>query len=51
MQRAVEVREGDTEDTLGARVLEEEHSILPEVVRLFAEGRLKLSGRHVSIME
>jgi phosphoribosylglycinamide formyltransferase-1 len=51
MQRAVEVREGDTEETLGARVLEEEHRILPEVVRLFAEGRLKLSGRHISIIE
>ena len=51
MQRAVEVREGDTEETLGARVLEEEHIILPEVVRLFAEGRLKLSGRHVSLIE
>ena len=49
LQKAVPVREGDTEETLAARILEQEHLFLPLTVRLFAEGRLKLDGRRVSI--
>jgi len=51
LQAAVPVREGDTEETLAARVLVEEHRIYPEAVRLFAEGRLRIEGRQVIIGE
>jgi len=39
-QAAVPVLENDTEDSLAARVLAQEHRILPQAVRWFAEGRL-----------
>jgi phosphoribosylglycinamide formyltransferase-1 len=41
-QAAVPVLADDTEDTLAARVLIEEHRIYPQVVRWFCEGRMKL---------
>jgi phosphoribosylglycinamide formyltransferase-1 len=49
LQAAVPVLEGDTEETLAARILAEEHRIYPEAVKLFAEGRLALAGRRVRI--
>ena len=49
IQVPVEVKDGDTPDTLAARILEYEHKIYPEAVRLFAEGRLSVNGRKVSI--
>ena len=48
IQTPVEVKENDTPDTLAARILEYEHKIYPEAVRLFAEGKLSVSGRRVS---
>ena len=39
-QRAVEVREDDTVDTLEERIHEVEHVLYPEVLRLVAEGRV-----------
>ena len=51
LQKAVDVLPGDDEDTLGARVLAEEHKLLPEAVRLFAAGRLRLEGRKVTILD
>ncbi len=48
-QAAVPVMEGDTEDTLSARILVEEHRCYPMAVRLFAEGRLRVEGRKVII--
>ena len=50
LQAAVEVREDDTEETLSARVLEQEHIIYPRAIQLFVEGRLKIEGRHVRIL-
>ena len=50
IQAVVPVLEGDTEDTLAARILKEEHRIYPEAVRLFGEGRLKIEGRVVHIV-
>lgn len=50
MQEAVRVEEGDTEETLTARILEKEHQILPASIQLFAEGRLKIEGRRVRIL-
>jgi phosphoribosylglycinamide formyltransferase-1 len=49
IQAAVPVMEGDTEETLSARIVTEEHRIYPEAVRLFAEERLKVKGRRVVI--
>lgn len=40
VQAAVPVRSGDSKATLAARVLEQEHRILPRAIRWFAEGRL-----------
>ncbi|HEY4738789.1 MAG TPA: phosphoribosylglycinamide formyltransferase [Xanthobacteraceae bacterium] len=42
-QQSVPVLQGDTEDTLAARVLEIEHRIYPEALRLVAEGRAKFA--------
>lgn len=50
LQRAVVVLEGDTPETLAARVFEEEKEALPEAIRLFAEGRLRVEGRVVHIL-
>jgi phosphoribosylglycinamide formyltransferase 1 len=44
MQGAVAVRDGDTPDTLAARILEIEHRIYPEALRLVASGRIRLEG-------
>lgn len=43
VQAAVPVLPGDTEDSLGARVLQEEHRIYPQAIRWFCEGRLAIS--------
>jgi phosphoribosylglycinamide formyltransferase 1 len=51
LQAAVPVLDGDTEETLSQRILEVEHRIFPEAVRLFAEGRLVMDGRRVHIRE
>jgi len=48
-QKAVPVREDDTEETLAARILEQEHVFLPLAVRLFAEGRLTVTEGRVRI--
>ncbi len=47
LQKCVSVLPGDTEETLTARILEQEHIIYPEAVRLFSEGKLKIEGRNV----
>ena len=51
LQAAVPVLEDDTEETLGARVLEQEHIIYPKAIQLYVEGRLKVEGRHVRILK
>ena len=40
----------DDRDKLAARILEVEHQILPRTVQLFAEKKLKINGRKVSIL-
>jgi phosphoribosylglycinamide formyltransferase-1 len=49
LQAAVPILDGDTPDTLAARILEQEHKIYPRAVQLFAEGRLRVEGRRVFI--
>lgn len=50
-QSAVPVRDDDTVETLRARVLVEEHRLLPAVVRDFAAGRVRREGRRVTRVE
>jgi len=49
LQRCVEVKEDDTAETLADRILEQEHKIYPEAVKLFVENRLRIEGRKVKI--
>jgi phosphoribosylglycinamide formyltransferase-1 len=49
LQSSVPVEPADTEETLAARILAEEHRLYPEAVRLFAEGRLRIVGRRVMV--
>jgi phosphoribosylglycinamide formyltransferase-1 len=44
MQGAVAVRDDDTPETLGARILEIEHRIYPDALRLVASGQVRLEG-------
>ncbi len=49
-QAAVPVLPGDTEETLAARVLAEEHKLYPNALKLVAEGKVKLEmGRAVFV--
>jgi len=49
LQAVVPVLQDDTEETLAARILVEEHKIYPEAVRLYFEGRIEVRGRRVFI--
>ncbi len=51
LQAAVPVLDGDTEETLGARVLEQEHILYPQAIQLYCEGRLQVEGRQVRILD
>jgi len=42
LQAAIEVRQGDTPDSLAGRLLTQEHVIYPRAVRWFVEGRLRV---------
>jgi phosphoribosylglycinamide formyltransferase-1 len=48
-QAAVPVLDGDTENTLAGRILEQEHRLYPQAVQWIAEGRLSLQGRQVRL--
>jgi phosphoribosylglycinamide formyltransferase-1 len=50
LQRCVEVKEDDTYERLADRILEQEHKIYPEAVKLFVENRLRIEGRKVKIL-
>src|SRR6266851_1469677 len=47
VQSPVEVLDGDTPETLAARILKEEHRIYSEAVRMVLEGRFRIDGRRV----
>ena len=47
IQAVVPVLDDDTAEKLAARILKEEHRIYPEAVKMFFEGKLKISGRRV----
>ena len=51
IQDIVRVKNNDTERTLSERILEKEHRIYPEAVRLFAEKKIRIIGRQTIIKE
>ncbi|HWP49880.1 MAG TPA: phosphoribosylglycinamide formyltransferase [Candidatus Limnocylindrales bacterium] len=51
IQRTVPVYDTDTEETLSARILEQEHIAYPEALKLLAEDRLIVQGRRVFIRD
>ncbi len=50
MQRAVAVEPDDTPESLQARILKEEHTMLPECVKLLCQDRVRKEGRKVRIL-
>lgn len=48
LQRVVEVRDDDTAESLQQRIFEHECEAYPDAIRLYAEGRLKVTDRRVS---
>jgi formyltetrahydrofolate-dependent phosphoribosylglycinamide formyltransferase len=50
LQRPVPVLDDDTPESLAARIFVEECEAYPEAIRLFAEGRLKIEGRRVRVV-
>jgi len=51
LQKSVPVLEDDTAETLQERILKEEHKLFPRAIQLFAQGKLKIEGRRVRILE
>lgn len=51
LQIPVKVEDDDTEETLSARILEQEHKIYPLAIQLYAEGKLEIMGRKVKIKQ
>ncbi len=49
IQAVVPVFSDDTEETLAARILKQEHRIYPRAIQMYAEGRLRVEGRRVII--
>lgn len=49
LQATVKVKDNDTEETLSKRILAKEHKIYPEAVRLFALGKIRISGKRTKI--
>jgi phosphoribosylglycinamide formyltransferase-1 len=50
IQAVVKVNEKDTEKSLSAKILKEEHRICPEAVNLFARKKIKVIGRRTTII-
>lgn len=51
IQAVVPVLPQDTTDTLAARILREEHRIYPQAIQFYAEGRIQVSGRRVTVQD
>jgi len=51
LQDAVPVLPGDDEETLHRRIHEVEYRLYPEAIRHFCEGRLRVEGRRVEILD
>ena len=51
VQRSVPVLDEDTEETLSARILEQEHQIYPEALKLVCEEKVRVEQRQVLIQK
>jgi phosphoribosylglycinamide formyltransferase-1 len=49
IQAAVPAYHDDTEDSLGKRILKQEHRIFPYAIKLYSEGKVKVDGRRVIV--
>jgi phosphoribosylglycinamide formyltransferase-1 len=50
IQSIVPIYDDDTEETLAARILREEHKIYPQAIQYYAEGKIEIHGRKVRII-
>ncbi|MDQ5988688.1 MAG: Phosphoribosylglycinamide formyltransferase [Syntrophus sp. SKADARSKE-3] len=51
IQAVVPVLDSDTDETLAARILKEEHRIYPRAIALYAARRLRIDGRKVTVLK
>jgi phosphoribosylglycinamide formyltransferase 1 len=51
IQAVVPVLDSDTEDSLSERILQQEHKVYSRAIQLYAEGKLKIEGRRVLLMD
>ncbi len=51
LQSVVEITQDDTLDSLLEKIHAQEHKIFPESIRLFCEGKIKIEGRKVKILD
>ncbi len=51
VQAIVKVNDNDTEKTLSKRILVKEHQMYPEAIRLFAEKKIRITGRRTIIKD
>jgi phosphoribosylglycinamide formyltransferase-1 len=49
LQKAVEVADDDTAETLSAKILEHEHALYIEALKKIVEGKYTIAGRRVSL--
>src|SRR5580693_6446165 len=50
LQACVPIEDDDTPDTLGERILKQEHRIYTEAVKIVLEGRYRIDGRRVRVI-
>lgn len=50
-QAVVPILAGDSEESLSARILQQEHKLYPHAIQLIAEGRVSIEGRLVQITD
>jgi len=50
LQACVEVRDDDSVESLHARIRQQEHGLLCDAVRAFAEGRVRVEGRRARVI-
>lgn len=51
LQQGLKIAEKETRESLGERIHKIEHKILPKAITLFADGRLKIMGRKVVVLD
>ena len=49
LQSVVKINDNDTEESVSKKILKQEHKIYPKAVKLFAKGKIKISGRKTII--